>query len=88
MVQVINMNQFMCLKRRNKMILKWFAILSCVFVIFITGLIVGIFISGLQYIILSMFSLIVLILLIMFIRDVYIKISYWWNNMFKSYGFC
>ena len=66
------------------MILKWFAILSCVFVIFITGLIVGIFISGLQYIILSMFSLIVLILLIMFIRDVYIKISYWWNNMFNS----
>ena len=66
------------------MILKWFAILSCVFVIFITGLIVGIFISGLQYIILSMFSLIVLILLIMFIRDVYGKISYWWNNMFNS----
>ena len=66
------------------MILKWIVILIWTTVVFMVGLAIGILISGLQYIILSMFSLIVLILLIMFIRDVYIKISYWWNNMFNS----
>ncbi len=66
------------------MILKWIVILIWTTVVFMVGLAIGILISGLQYIIFSMFSLILFCLLIMFIRDVYRKISYWWNNMFSD----